>query len=198
MRRPPPPSLIEAADVVEDEATSVGKDSSRKKAKKPPNPKAISYFPTRNSNSNPVVKVSILQRLLASLPFRRLALSVQLFSLDAETWWTTCPATGPVGRPKKPAATSKEPSATAHGLAETPKKGKGRSKAATKTAEVQTAQAELVMAYPPAEKPNLDHVTKILRPHGVDGQRLIREGVSESTGGKVETLSRIEVDDSES
>lgn len=138
--------------------------------------KALSYFPVRARNSTPLSKIAILQRLLVSLPFSRLALSVQIFSEDAEHWWYTCGAgaEGAITAASPPPNKTAKPSVTA--LAKRMK------------------ELELTKGYPEAEKPDVSRVKKVVRHEGVDGLRRLRND-PDAELADTEVLNAIEVDD---
>lgn len=137
--------------------------------------KPVSFFPTRRVNSSPTAKIAILQRLLVSIPFSRLALSVQLYSQDAQEWW---------------AASGEEVEKTSL---------KGASKAMARTSVKAIAEQvhllKIQQAYGPITRPDLGGVQKMFRPEGVDGMRLFRETGEEAVAGPAIGAGKIEVDD---
>jgi len=135
----------------------------------PAKEKSLSYFPTRSINGSPLAKIAILQRLLVCLPFSRLALSVQLFSLDSQSWWEIYPTTA---------------SATA---------GPAKKKVSVKAIANSVRDMQIHQHYGPAERPDLSNVKRLTRVQGVDGERLAREGTELETGA--EGIKGIEVDD---
>lgn len=141
--------------------------------------KALSYFPIRSKNGTPLSKIAILQRLLVSLPFSRLSLSVQFFSEDAENWWYACGAgaEGAITAASPPPKNIAKPSATA--LAK------------------RMQELELTKGYPEAEKPDLNRVKRLLRHEGVDGMRRLRNE-PHARLEDTEVLNSIEVDDGKS
>ena len=140
--------------------------------------KAVSFFPVRAKNSTPLSKMAILQRLLVSLPFSRLSLSVQIFSEDAEQWWHTCGpgAEGAITAASPPPRKLAKPSVTA--LAK------------------RMQELELTKGYPEAEHPDISRVKRIVRHEGVDGMRRLRNDPDEQINDD-NVLNSIEVDDGE-
>lgn len=137
--------------------------------------KALSYFPVRSKNGTPLSKMAILQRLLVSLPFSRLSLSVQIFSEDAEDWWELCgPGAEGAITAASPPPKSRKPSVTA--LAK------------------RMQELELTKGYPEAERPDVRHVKRVVRHEGVDGMRRLRNDPAARLED-TEVLNSIEVDD---
>lgn len=90
-----------------------------------------------------------------------MTLSVQLFSLDAQEWWDTCPPTT-----LRPGSTINNPA---------PSSSSRVSKASLKAIAASIKEKQLLEAgYGEIEKPNLVDVKNFLRIEGVDGEREYR------------------------
>jgi len=145
--------------------------------------RAISYFPRKSLNSSPTMKMAILQRLLSSLPFRQLALSVQIFSTDALQWWdlNLQPNTSYHLDPERLGASG---STAAKAV---------RKKVSLKAIAETFKDIDIKKSLPTLTLPDLDGVEKILRVEGVDGKRLFRNDDQEVPDKH--TVGPIEVDD---
>jgi hypothetical protein len=135
-------------------------------------------------------KVSILQRLIVSMPFSRLVLSLQFFSTDAQDWWN-------VSSPKalRPIP-GKAPAIKAISSEGDKPKTVRKSKPSIKDIADSHKEKQLLDAgYARVEKPDLSGVKTVLRVEGVDGARLARnQGLD---AAELPGIGPIEVDDGE-
>ena len=141
--------------------------------------KALSYFPTRSSNGSPLTKISILQRLLVSYPFARLALSVQLFSSDALHWWESSPS-------------FVETNMESQSSRQTTKNRKKKKRLSLESITEGVEHMNVTAGHSAIQAPNIDNVKRLVRLQGVDGNRLSRQGKE-----KGDRIGSIEADDGE-
>lgn len=176
LRRPThatgPGTGCEPLPTVENDATQAGQNggpddpSEKVKGKPASSQRAISYFPRKSLNGSPMMKIAILQRLVVSLPFRHLALSVQLFSKDARTWWDTNLQQPERSYHLDPERRRAPGSAAAIAV---------RKRLSVKAIAETFLDIEAGQSLPAIVIPNLDGVHTDLRVEGVDGKRLFRE-----------------------
>jgi hypothetical protein len=123
-------------------------------------------FPKSSMSNRPQSKVQVLQFMLTSKPWTSFNLKVMLFSRDAQTWWDTARnRLGPVVR-------------TEAAL----KKWEKEQKAALALLGDQTTADP----WGTERGKRLDQVRVILREEGVDGDRLVRQGLAQEGIGKIQ------------
>lgn len=146
---------------------------------------SISYFPTRSNNASPLSKVTILQRLIVSMPWSRLKLSVELYSADAEEWWNEAPvrALRTNYSSKKKVVEEVVEEGKEEGLGEDNtatdvlplKKKATTTKVSIKNIINDVKEMKLIKAgYEQVKRPDLTHVVTTTRYEGIDGARLYR------------------------
>ncbi|GAA5936878.1 hypothetical protein JCM10213_000128 [Rhodosporidiobolus nylandii] len=124
----------------------------------------VAQFPKSALSNKPLTKVQVLQFMLTVAPWRSFGLKVRLYSKDAKGWWDEARRLGPVARTDAGVTKWKTARVKAGKIGEDPWEERGKV---------------------------LDATEVEMRVEGVDGRRLVREGMRTEE----EAVERVRIDD---